>query len=105
MNTKHWYKEFEEIIDGEEWLPLKSFKHYYISNLGRIKKGNKILSQEFDEDLNLVATVKNKKYTVKLRIDRLVIKYFLPNFFKQLKFKHVSTDKLDNTVWNLEWCD
>jgi len=100
------------IINGEIWKPVKGYEDYYqISNLGRLVslnyKGNgyrKLLKTNINKNgyeqvrLNVNKIGKNKK------IHRLVAEAFLLNSKNKKCVNHKDSNRLNNTVDNLEWC-
>ena len=80
---------------------------YKVSNLGNVLsvKRNKLLKPGKENNGYLKVILrkngKNKNYYV----HRLVALSFLPNPLNYKEINHISEDKTDNRVENLEWCD
>lgn len=79
----------------DRYITVKSSKEYI-----RHKKGI-MLNPTEDKDGYLIVTLLNKKH----RVSRLVAKAFIdnPNNYEQVN--HISGNKKDNSVENLEWCN
>lgn len=101
--------------EKEEWKPIADpkYKHYFISNLGRIKSENNYvlqfhLTKEGYYQIGLKAYHKDKpmrKQKNTLRVNRLVALTFIPNPQSLPYVNHINGVKSDNRVENLEWVD
>lgn len=93
-----WKFDQNELLDGEIW------KHYdgkmYISNLGRCKKNNYILTFEISDKTSYLATRYKNKH---LSIHRLVAELFLSNPDNKDIVNHKDGNIYNNKVDNLEW--
>lgn len=96
----------------EIWKPIANFENYEISNYGRVKSLNynhanqeRILVPEVTKKgyLRICLSKNNIKY--KFRIHRLVAEAFIPNPDNLPQVNHKDEDKINNCVYNLEWCD
>ena len=89
---------------------------YQISNLGRIKSlNNKKSKNQYKKERILKPYINNnERYMTiflckngkrrKFRIHRLVAEMFIPNPNNLLEVNHINENKLDNNIYNLEWC-
>ena len=103
----------------EIWLPIEGYENLYeVSNLGRVRRlesfvagkagskrkiSGKILKPGVSKGYLIVNLCKNavrKNYYV----HRLVSTAFLPNPDNKPQVNHLSEDKTNNEVSNLEWC-
>lgn len=90
----------------EVWLTIKDYDNYLISSTGRIY--NKKLQRELKPCKHkstgylTICLSKNGKYRVFL-LHRLVAQTFLSNPFIKPQVNHKNSNKLDNSVDNLEW--
>ena len=100
----------------EIFIPLIGFDNYHISQLGRVKSISRKTStnQLLKERILKQATgtngykyvncrSENKSHT--LYIHRIVAIHFLDNPNRLPQVNHKDGDKLNNTMYNLEWCD
>lgn len=91
----------------EIWKDIKDFEGlYWISNLGRVKnKHGKILKPRLSSNgyynICLYKNNKAKCYTV----HRLVAEAFIPNPDNLPEINHKDENRLNNEVYNLEWCN
>lgn len=100
MNTQEQWKQV--IIDGEAY-------NYEVSNKGNVRnmKTKRMLKPSHNNvgylQLNLYQNGKSKK----MLVHRLVGLMFIPNDDVEHKteINHISEDKTDNRVENLQWCD
>lgn len=88
----------------EIWKDVNGYTGLYqISNLGNVKRNNKILKPYFNSKgyyrVDLYKDGIEKKYTV----HRLVAEHFIPNPDNKPCIDHINTNKTDNRVENLRW--
>lgn len=89
----------------EIWKPVVGLEEYFeISNLGRLKRKDRILKATNDRGyLKIKLSVNGKRY---LRyIHRLVAEAFIPNPNNYKEVNHKDSNPENNRVDNLEWCD
>ena len=88
----------------ECWKDIKGYEGLYqVSNLGRIRKDNKIINPWMQFGYKIVGLWKNNKCQ-KLRVHRLVAEAFILNPNNYTQVNHKDEDKSNNSVENLEWC-
>ena len=108
------YEDLEEQGLLLKLTPIKDFEEYYavdmfgciygiskeVGNGRRILKRKTTPSKNGYEYVNLKANgiVKNK------RVHRIVAEAFIPNPNNYPDVNHIDGNKLNNCVWNLEWC-
>lgn len=89
----------------EKWRKIRGY-NYSVSSLGRIKshKTNDTMMLKLDRygypKVNLSKDGKRKTFSV----HKLVAKAFIPNPKHKPQVNHLSGNKMDNAVSNLEWC-
>ncbi len=99
-DTKKMYSE-NKIIDEKWKLFETNGKHkYYISDYGRIRNNNYLLTPSEHASGYYHATIIKKTRF----IHRIVAKYFAPNPQKKIMVNHKDGNKLNNNYKNLEWC-
>lgn len=88
----------------EEWKDIKGYEGLYqVSNLGRVKRHDRILKQAYsDRGYSLVCISKNNKPKT-FRVHRLVAESFIQNQENKPTVNHIDEDKTNNAVFNLEW--
>lgn len=110
-NLNNYIQSCFQILPGEEFRDIEGYEGLYqISNLGRvISLWNKpyVLGLKLTLDSNSYQRVKlccinhiKKDYLV----HQLVGKAFIPNPDVLPCINHKDENKLNNCVWNLEWC-
>lgn len=86
---------------GEKWKLVEGTEDYYVSNQGRVKRGQKLLKQSSDKDGYLTCNI----YRKRKRVNILVAKAFVPNpdpeHFDVVD--HKNNIKTQNTEDNLQW--
>lgn len=98
----------EKEIDMEEWRPIKeTCGMIEVSNLGRVRsllKGSPmLLKTQTDTKGYQRVTVTVNRYKKTFKIHREVAKAFIDNPNNLPQVNHISGDKSDNSVSNLEW--
>lgn len=104
---------------SEIWVDIKGLENYQISNLGRVKSKERIVSNAVRTYLKreqilkiqimkvgykaiVLRDEKQKKHLFK--IHRLVAEAFIANPYNLPQVNHKDGDKLNCCVENLEWC-
>lgn len=97
---------------GEVWKPIINFEGLYeISNFGRVKslgnnkyKVDKIIKHCISKNGYAYCTLwincKQKKY----KIHRLIAIHFIPNPENKPFINHIDSNRMNNSIENLEWC-
>ena len=91
-----------EILENEIWKDCHINPKYKISNYGRVKTSNNIITYgHFDNSKYCVIEI-NKKHC---RVHRLVCDLFKPNInHENLEVNHIDKNRSNNHIDNLEWC-
>lgn len=87
-------------ISGEEWREIRKYKGYEVSNLGRVRKGDKIFQLNKKQGY-VVTSFHDSKMQ---RVHRLVAEAFIEKKDPNQKFvDHINCVQSDNRVENLRW--
>ena len=89
----------------EMWakIPIKEFNYYEVSNIGKVRNGNRTLKTSLSHGYPAV-TLCNNGYRRTIRVYRLVALAFIENPKKLPCINHKDGNKLNTHVGNLEWC-
>lgn len=87
----------------EKWKQIKENPNYYISNIGRFKRNDKILNLNKNKRGYLYCNISTKGKVTKVKIHILVAKYFVKNNNNKETVNHIDGNKLNNCYLNLEW--
>jgi len=93
----------------ENWKPILGFEDKYeVSDLGRIKSLHKrnpgiILNPRIDRAGYYSIRLSKQGSTFTYFVHRLVAMHFIPNVGNKPQVNHISCNKLDNSISNLEW--
>lgn len=90
----------------EQWKDVVGYEGIYeVSNLGRIKKYDKLVKLCIITSKGINHAVinlgKNGKYK-SFSVGRLVVKHFICDLYSTIKIKHIDGDKSNNSVSNLQ---
>lgn len=90
-------------IKGELWKVVEEFPLYEVSNKGRIRRGANIVQSSINERGYLIARFCTNGIRQSRRLQRVVAKAFIPNPENKPEVNHIDGNKLNNSVYNLEW--
>jgi len=82
----------------ELWKPIDGYEDYHISNLGRVKYNDTILTQFIDAGYYKVC-FKSKTF----KVHRLMGIAFIPNPDNKPFIDHINRNRSDNSLNNLRW--
>lgn len=102
----------------EVWKPIKGYEGYYeVSTFGRVrsldritkrkdgalvKKKGRVLKHGTARGYHVVRLMAEGNDNMRY-VHRLVAEMFIPNPLNKPEVNHISENKDDNSVWNLEW--
>lgn len=84
--------------DKEVWKEIGR-TGYEVSDLGRIRHGNRILAGSYHNDGYIFTTIKGDQ----IPIHRFVANAFIPNPDNKSEVNHIDGNKMNNSAKNLEW--
>ena len=88
-------------LPGEEWALVEGTEDYYVSNMGRFRRGDSIRKISIDSEGYCRVNIEKNKY----RLHRLVAQAFCPNPNNYPIVDHLNNNRQDNKAVNLEWVD
>lgn len=102
----------------EVWKPIHNFDNYEVSTFGRVrsiprkvrtwfgdrKVRGKVLNTQLNKGYLYVIMRDNNSKVHCMKVHRLVAGAFIPNTQNYPQVNHKDENKLNNCVWNLEWC-
>jgi hypothetical protein len=105
----------------EVWKDIKGFKDYKISNTGKIRSLERYVNSSYgatrlikgrirklqnDKDGYKILSLRNNDGIIEtIKVARLVGIAFISNFKNKPQINHIDSNKQNNNVENLEWCD
>jgi hypothetical protein len=93
-----------EELESEEWRSIAAFPAYLISNLGRVKRGHKVLKVQMGSEYPRINFSTGKRHQSKKRtIHSFVALAFLGSRPKGKVINHKDGDKQNNRAINLEY--
>lgn len=90
---------------SEEWLKVKGFNNYEVSNTGKLRNivTGLLLKLAIDRYGYYKIQLREKELNKYTTIHRLVAETFIPNPENKPQVNHIDGNKLNNYVSNLEW--
>ncbi len=90
----------------EIWKDIIRYETLYqVSNLGRVKRENKIRSHTSNGNGYLKVILYKNNIPKKYFIHRLIAEYFIPNPDNKPFVNHKDGSRDNNSIENLEWCN
>jgi len=87
----------------ENWKEIAGYEEYEVSDLGRVRRGGRVLTGTSDKNGYRVVGLSTGATSKKNKIHRLVCIAFLPNPDSKPEVNHIDHDKANNRLENLEW--
>jgi hypothetical protein len=99
-------------MNQQKWVTLEKFPNYEISNTGKVRAKNylkmgivKELKQYNKRGYRSVTIPDNSGKLTQMMVHRLVAMAFLENKNNKPQVNHKDSNRANNDVINLEWCD
>jgi len=100
------------MIKMDSWTDIKGYEGcYQVNMLGNVRSLDRIINESLYKGKILkpnIGKTRYAQYTLKgkqLLGHRIVLMTFNPREdMKDLEVNHIDGDKLNNALWNLEWC-
>jgi len=91
----------------EEWKDITGYPRYMVSNTGKV--WSKYLKRTLKTEVSHRGYVRcmltnGGDSKIKVSVHRLVADHFIPNPENKPTVNHKNKDKLNNHIYNLEWC-
>ena len=87
-------------ISPEIWKLIKGTSKSYVSNLGNVKRGNRIQKPHYDQEGYARVSVDTLG---RKRVHELVAMMFVENPCNKPQIDHINDNKKDNRASNLQW--
>jgi len=84
----------------ETWKEIKGAKKAYVSNMGRVKQYDKLITPYYDAEGYQRVSVRG---IGRDRVHRIVARAFIPNPQRKPMVDHINNVKDDNRADNLQW--
>lgn len=89
---------------NEIWRDIPEYEGLYqVSNLGRIRRGERIKKPHVDHGGYLTVWLSKHSKMKCLKVHRIVALSFIPNPENKRTVNHIDGDKQNNRIDNLEW--
>lgn len=87
----------------EVWRPVREFTMYEVSNMGNVRRQNKLLRPSITSKGYQTVSLSKEGKVTKHRVHRLVAEAFIPNPHNKPMIDHINAVRTDNKVTNLKW--
>ena len=92
-------------MTNEQWKTVATNPDYEVSNLGQVRKGERIMKSFQTKKGDIILSLWDKKlgFAENVRVSRLVGRAFNPKFKPHLRAKFIDGDKGNCSASNLKW--